>query len=186
MYHPIRKLHPLIVGLTTVLLVAGLNACGQEPNNADSTESPDKADRTTPARPAAKRDLSTFDVCERVPAADVAGILGSTPDRTSAEATMMASATDCTYTIKLGDGMNDYAMVWLYSPMMWDPTMASEAEKIKGLGDDAYLDKGSIGSSSTIYVLVKGDFMLDARANSPERARELAKLALERLAGEGG
>ena len=58
--------------------------------------------------------------------------------------------------------------------------------EIEGLGDDAYLEKGSIGSFNKINVLVEGDFMLDTRANSPEQARGPAELALERLSGEGG
>ena len=186
MYQPIRTPHHLIAGLAAVLLAAGLSACSQEPNNTDSKESQGEAARTTPARPTVKRDLSTFDICARVPAADVAGILGSTPDRISAKATMLSYAADCTYTIERGDGMKDYAMVWLYSPQMWAPTMAGEVEKIEGLGDDAYLEKGSIDTFNKINVLVEGDFMLDTRANSLEQARGLAELALERLSGESG
>ena len=188
MYQLILILRHLVTGLAAVLLSAWLSACGQESNSTADVESqgqaaPAKAERTTPL---VKRDLSTFDICTRVPAADVAGILGATSERTSAKATMLSYATDCTYTIDRGEGTKDYVMIWLYAPEMWAPTMAGEIEKIGGLGDDAYLEKGSAGTFSKVNVLVEGDFMLDARANSPEEARKLAELALERLAGDGG
>jgi hypothetical protein len=130
------------------------------------------------AQPAAKRDLSTFDVCARLPAA--AAVLGSTPDQTSAKTTMSAYTANCTYTIEHGDGATSYAMIWLYSHEMWNPAIAGDVEKIEGLGDDAYL--GTIGTANSIHVLVAGDFMLDARADTPEQARGLAEVALEQLA----
>ena len=191
MYQPIQTPRHLISGFLAVLLAMLVSACGQESNNTTGTEvqgaaAPAKAERTTGAQPAVQRNLSTFDLCARLPAADVAGILGATPERTSAKATMMSYATDCTYAIERGDGMKDYAMIFLYSPQMWDPGSIGDFEKIKGLGDDAYLEKEGLGSFKRIHVLVKGDFMLDARADSVEQARGLAELALERLAGDGG
>ncbi|MCU7877714.1 MAG: hypothetical protein KZQ84_13100, partial [Candidatus Thiodiazotropha sp. (ex Lucinoma borealis)] len=56
---------------------------------------------------------------------------------------------------------------------------------IEGLGDEAYLEKESSGSFKKINVLVKGDFMLDTRANTLEEARGLTELALKRLTGKG-
>lgn len=108
----------------------GLGGCSQE---SSSTAPASKQGKTTSAQtapPTVKRDLKSFDVCARVPAAAVAGILASTPERITGEATMTAYASDCTYTIRRDEGAKDYAMVWLYAPEMWDPSAAGKIEKI--------------------------------------------------------
>ncbi|MCU7890711.1 MAG: hypothetical protein KZQ78_03480 [Candidatus Thiodiazotropha sp. (ex Ustalcina ferruginea)] len=184
MYRSIHTLHHPAICLVVALLTAGLDGCSQQSNNTASTESQSKENHRAQTQTVAKRDLSSFDVCVRLPATDVAGVLGSTPGQTSTKATMLSYASDCTYTIELGDGMKNYAMIWIYSPEMWAPSMAGEIEKIEGLGNEAYLEKESIGSFEKINVLVKGDFMLDTRANTQEEARGLAELALKRLTGK--
>lgn len=182
MHHPLQTPLRLITGLATMILIAGLGACSQDPNSTTAAKNANKAAATNSAPPAKKRDLSTFDVCAQVPAAAVAGIMGSTPEQTSGKATMRTYASDCTYTIQRGEGVRDYAIVWVYAPEMWMPASASTDEKIAGLGDDAYFTQGS-GSFKTVHVLVKGDFMLDTRADSAEQARKLAELAFKRLTG---
>ncbi|MCU7883696.1 MAG: hypothetical protein KZQ82_05795 [Candidatus Thiodiazotropha sp. (ex Lucinoma annulata)] len=185
MYRSIYKLHHPVICLVVTLITAGLNGCSQQSNNTTSTESQGKENHRAQTQTVAKRDLSSFDVCVRLPATDVAGVLGSTPDQTTAKATMLSYASDCTYTIELGDGMKNYAIIFIYSPEMWAPTMAGEIKMIEGLGDEAYLEKESSGSFKKINVLVKGDFMLDTRANTLEEARGLTELALKRLTGKG-
>jgi hypothetical protein len=170
------------------LLAAGLAGCGQDPDSrAPSALEESTVAAASPATKAVpRRDLSTFDVCALLPVAAVAKVLTSTPDRVSAEATMRSYSTDCTYTIDRGEGMKDYAIVYLYSHEMWAPVVEAGIEKIAGLGDDAYLTASGGGSFDTVHVLVKGDFMLDTRAISAEQARSLAELVLARLAEVGG
>ncbi|MCU7811188.1 MAG: hypothetical protein KZQ77_08115 [Candidatus Thiodiazotropha sp. (ex Notomyrtea botanica)] len=186
MFKSIQARQNPITGLMAILLITGFCACSKEPESTDSTKSQGTANRTAQSQPAAQRDLSTFDVCAQVPTVDVAGVLGAAPSRISADATMQSYASDCTYTIMRDDGSKGYAMVWLYSPNMWDPTAAGEIEKISGLGDDAYLEKNSSGAFNRILILVEGNFMLDSRAGSREQARGLAELALKRLTGNSG
>jgi hypothetical protein len=95
-------------------------------------------------------------------------------------------ASDCTYTVERGDQVRDYAMIWIYSPLMWDPSMIEPGMTIEGLGDSAYRTKTAGGGMDQVMVRVEGDFVLDARANSPEQAQQLAELAVRRLAGAGG
>lgn len=106
-------------------------------------------------------------------------VLDRDPGSGIAEATVKKWVTDCTYTFRRNDS-NDYFMVSAYSPELWAPEVDTEAEKITGLGDAAYLT--SSGTSAKIMVLVEGDVFLDTRADTPEQARRLAELALERLA----
>ena len=123
-------------------------------------------------------------MCARLPTAEVAKILDSTPEQISASATMTTYSSDCTYTVQRDESTRNYAIdVFVYAPEWWDTSAAGTIEKIDGLGDEAYLENESQGSSTTIKVLVKGDMMIDVRAESPQQARELAPLALERLTG---
>ncbi|MCU7878880.1 MAG: hypothetical protein KZQ84_19150 [Candidatus Thiodiazotropha sp. (ex Lucinoma borealis)] len=128
MYRSIHKLHHPDICLVVALLTAGLNGCSQQSNNTASTEGQTKEKHRAQTQTVTTRDLSSFDVCVRLPATDVAGILGSTPDQTLAKATMLSYASDCTYTIELGDGMKNHAIIFIYSPEMWAPTMAGEIE----------------------------------------------------------
>ena len=186
MDHPPQAPSRTIFVLAALIVAAGLGACSQESSSTAPASNQGKATSAQTAPPTVKRDLKSFDVCARVPAATVAGILASTPERITGQATMTTYASDCTYTIRRDEGAKDYAMVWLYAPEMWDPSAAGKIEKIEGLGDAAYLEKEGSGSFRTVMVLVKGNFVLDARADTPEQARELAKLALKRLTSEGG
>jgi len=186
MYQPICSLRLVNALLTAGLLVGGLTGCDQDSDNAaPAAEGQTAAVQTGAAKSATPRDLSSFDVCAVVPAGAVAEILGSTPDRTSAKATTTTYATDCTYTIDRGEGTKDYAIIYMYPHEMWAPMIGDNIEKLAGLGDDAYLTTGGVGSFDTVHVLAKGDFMLDARAHSPEQARGLAELALARLTNTG-
>ena len=171
--------------LLAAILLVGCGDGSQDSNSNAAAKTPNKAASTPSAPPGEERDLSALDVCARLTIAAVAEIMGSTAERTSGKATMATHATDCTYTIERDEGARDYAMVWLYAPQMWEPATAGEDEEITGLGDEAYLTQGS-GSFQRVHVLVKDDFMLDTRADSPEQARKLAELAIERLTGNGG
>jgi hypothetical protein len=173
--------------MCTLLLVASLSACGADQNNAAADGASNTAVDATAAgaEPAAERDLTTFDVCARLPAADVASILDASPDQVVGEATMGTIASDCTYTVERGDQVRAYAMIWIYSPLMWDPSDIQPGTTIEGLGDSAYRTKTAGGGMDQVMVRVEGDFVLDARADSPEQAQQLAELAVGRLTGGG-
>lgn len=175
----------LLAPLLVAILLVGCGSGSQDSSSTAGAKTPNEAGPTPSAAPGGMRDLSAFDVCARLPVAAVAEIMGSTPERTSGKATMTTHATDCTFTVERGEGAKEYAMVWIYAPEMWAPATAGEDEEIDGLGDEAYMTQGS-GSFKRVHVLVKGDFMLDTRADSPVQARNLAELTLERLTGNGG
>lgn len=176
--------------MSVLLLATSLSACGADPNSAAADGASNAAvagdASAAGAQPAAARDLTTFDVCARLPAADVASILGASPDQVLGEATMGTVASDCTYTVERGDQGRDYAMIWIYSPLMWDPSVIEPGTTIEGLGDSAYRTKTAGGGMDQVMVRVEGDFVLDARANSPAQAQQLAELAVGRLTGAGG
>jgi hypothetical protein len=88
-------------------------------------------------------------------------------------------ASDCSYGFDREGGSSDYAMLWAYPPEVWSPEAKGEIEPVAALGDDAFLS--STGSFAQMNVLLEDDLYLDARANTPEQARALAELALERL-----
>ena len=131
-----------------------------------------------PPSPAA-REVRTLDVCAHVPLAQVARILDRDAARGTAQATMGQWSADCTYSFER-DGSHDSAMVWVYPPELWAPAGGGDAERIEGLGDEAFA--AAAGSLAKGHVLLEGDLYIDTRAASPEAARDLAELALERLA----
>lgn len=173
-----------------LLLVGLATACGGS-QNAGSAEdaaatSPESsiAGSAEPSAPAGQDvsaiDVSAIDVCEKIPAAAVATILGSTPENTSGKATMGKYASDCTYTLDTGQGMHSYAIVFVYPPALWSGPDA-DATVVEGLGDAAYLEQDA--AFARLHVLA-GSLFIDARADKPEQARALAELALERLGGD--
>ncbi len=138
----------------------------------------------TPA-PAADqgRQLAGFKVCEFVPAADVAHALGGTPVRESGQPGQTFQA-DCMYSIKVGP-ITKTAQIWLYPPTQFaamKETATGPIDGIGGLGDDAY----GLSDSGVYQVVVHkpGDVTLDARADTPARARAVADLAMARLTSE--
>jgi hypothetical protein len=178
MHHATRHSNPILALplLSALIIGGGVTACGGPPEDAPP---PDPVSEGAGATAPAALDLTTLDVCAMVPAADVAAIMGATAAQTTGGATMGSFAADCTYTVERGDSVRDYAMVFVYPPTLWDPSSASGAQPIAGLGDEAYADKPF--SFDQVNVLVNGVF-LQTRGNSPEEARKLADLAVGRLA----
>jgi hypothetical protein len=177
MHHATRRSNSILaLPLLSALIGGGVTSCGGPPEGA---RSPDAVSEGVGATDSAALDLTTLDVCAMVPAADVAAIMGATAAQTTGGATMGSFAADCTYTVERGDSMRDYAMVFVYPPAHWDPSSASAAQPIAGLGDEAYGDKPF--SFDQVSVLVNGAF-LQTRGNSPEEARKLADLTVARLA----
>jgi hypothetical protein len=168
-----------------LLLIASLGACNAEPNSTASNAPIAGDTGAARAQPAAARDLTTFDVCALLPAANVASVLDANAEQVVGEATMGTLASDCTYTVNRGDQVRDYAMIWIYSPIVWDPSMIEPGTTIDGLGDSAYRTETAGGGMHQVMVRVEGDFVLDARGNSPEQAQRLAELAVGRLTGAG-
>jgi hypothetical protein len=162
--------------LCALIVAGGAIACGGPPEDVPPADS---ANGRASSASSATLDLTTFDVCTMVPAADVAAIMGATAAQTTGEATMGSFAADCTYTVERGDNVRDYAMVFVYPPTHWDPSSATGAQPIADLGDEAYADKPF--SFDQVNVLVQGAF-LQTRGNSPAEARKLADLAVARLA----
>ncbi len=168
-----------------LLLALALLTCGPAQESAPESDSsvnaaePVASDTAPSPAAGSGRDISTLDLCALLPVADVAAVLDRDPGSGTAEATVKQWVTDCTYSFKRNDS-NDYFMVWAYSPEFWAPEVDTEAEKISGLGHAAYVT--STGSLAKIMVLIEGDVFFDTRAATPEEARRLAELAIERLA----
>lgn len=181
---PIGWARCLIPGFATLSLAIGLGGCGED-SNSSASPATDASIATSgkAAQPVVNRDLKTFDVCERVPAAEVAVVLDSIPEQTTATATMNTYSTDCTYTVHRDESTRNYAIVFVYAPEWWDASTAGNIEKIDDLGDEAYLKSESLGGFTSVNILVKNDMMLETRAETPRQARELAILALRRLTG---
>ena len=169
-------LHALGAVLTVVMV-----ACGTADEGDTETNAAEQVSGQVSAAPrGGPRDLAALDLCALVPATDVAAALGYPPGSASAEANMGQWSVDCTYTFARGGGLSDYAILGAYPPELWAAHLRDGIEEVPGLGDAAF--QSTLGAFDQMNVLLEGDLFLDARANSPEQARDLAELAVERLA----
>jgi len=126
-------------------------------------------------------DVTTFDVCGLVPVADVAATLGGTPGAHPPNGHSYPGAeSECWYEVSHGSGrMPEIVGIFLYPPSIFNDMREDGAADIAGLGDGAFLSPRS--DISTVVVLVRGVGVIDARAGTPDHARAVAGLALERL-----
>lgn len=157
-----------------LLLVVSINACSPAQETAADSSPP-----AAPSAPSSALDLARLDVCSRVPAVEVAALMGAEASRSSGSPTMSEYASDCTYTLGRADGHIDTAILWVYPPTLWESELGSGDRAIDGLGDSAFLRP--IPQFEQVHVLVEGDVYIDARAKTEAWARALAELALRRL-----
>lgn len=160
----------------TLTLVALFLACS--PTGEDTSGLEASRDSARPPRDN-DRLFASLDICSHVPVAEVAGALGHQPGTGSAKATMGGYATDCTYSFERGDGSSEHVMIWAYPPELWASELKEGIQEVAGLGDAANLT--SLSSFAQMNVLLEGDLYIDTRAKTPDEARALAELALERL-----
>ena len=136
-----------------------------------------------PAQASAGRPLAGFHVCDFVPAADVARVLGGTPVTATGQPGEKFQA-DCMYTVKIG-AITKTAQIWLYPPDQFagmKETATGPVDAVGGMGDEAY----GVNDSGVYQVVVHrpGDVTLDARADTPQQARAVADLAIAKLTAE--
>jgi hypothetical protein len=186
-----RLLVVLSLGLASLLA-----ACG---GGAPETSAPpagggtDAAPTSAPAQPtgapaqsgglasSAGMDVSTINLCQLLPRAELAALAGGTPYE-GAE----PGGPACIYTIDPGDGTAElYSMSVttpdLVAPMIDYVRQYEEAEWLEGIGDAAYLQPSDLGEGHGMVVLVEGKYGLSLSGPQAELLQVAARLIVERL-----
>ena len=186
----------LLVVLSLVL-ASLLAACG---GGAPATSAPpagggaDAAPTSAPAQPtgapaqsgdpasSAGMDVSTINLCQLLPRAELATLAGGTPYE-GAE----PGGPACIYTIDPGDGTAELYSMSVTTPDLVAPLIDyvrqhEEAEWPEGIGDTAYLQPAAFGDGFSLAVLVEGRYGLSLSGPRPEVLQDAARLIVERLA----
>ena len=163
-----------------VMFVLAATACGggEAPTASDHASTPLS---TASDGGGSAIDVTTLDVCELVPVAEVAAAVGGTPGNQAPNGHAYPGAeSECWYEVTRGSGrMPEVVGIFLYPPSFFADMREDGATDIAGLGDDAFLSPRS--DISTVVVLERGVGVVDARAGTPDHARAVAELALARL-----
>ena len=140
-----------------------------------------------PLQGSAITDVSSVNVCGKVPGADVAKILGKTLRSERSVVSKEPKLSRCVYLFG-SPGKPDTAIegsvLWLYTPNEYaelNEVTENKLEPVPGLGDEAvrFLDSGD--GRHKLRLLRRGRFSLEATAGDPQSALALARLALERF-----
>jgi hypothetical protein len=165
--------------------IAGLAACGGQdaPEPAKPPSQTETTDVSTPPASGARRDINSLDICDWIPAADVADVLGGVPKGEPVGTTITGLGTQCLYTVLI-DGESLDARISMSPPDFWDAEIGESARTLAGLGDSAYAtltDAGVNGEVHDIYVLKRNEAEINVSSNTLERARALAEFVLSKL-----
>jgi len=130
-------------------------------------------------------DPTKVDVCERVPGADVAAVMGKALKKTRPMTT--DSSARCVYLLAPPGKLDESApgvVLWLYKAGDYDELAQyteGKIEKLQGLGDAAMRFQDPGDGLFKLRVGKRGQFAFEAVAGDPDSARKLAELALARL-----
>ncbi len=182
----------------TLLLAVALTLASCTSENSQQTGGDQsKMDETAPAEQqdnnlGAALDLSTFNVCELVPAELAATTVGGTVLKPSKRSDY-GNSQGCEYEIDpSGPDTYEYAAIWLGPPSEFEDPQESmdtdrglghevTSEQLDGLGDEAYVIHDATEEQSYVHVLLKDRMHVEVRAERDEDARKLAQLVLTRL-----
>ena len=126
-------------------------------------------------------DVSTVNLCQLLPRAELAALAGGTPYE-GAE----TGGPGCIYTIDPGDGTAELYSASVSSPDLIQPMVDyvrqyEEAEWLEGLGDVAYLQPASFGEGYSLTVLVEGEYGVSISGPRSEVLEQAARVILDRL-----
>lgn len=189
----VRWLVVLSLGLASLLAACGggAPATSAPPAGGGADASPTSAPTEPTQAPVQSRepassagmDVSTVNLCQMLPRAELAALAGGTPYE-GAE----SGGPSCIYTIDPGDGTAElYSMSVsppdLIQPMVDYVRQYEQAEWLEGLGDVAYLQPSAFGEGYSLTVLVEGEYGVSISGPRSEVLQAAASLIVERLGG---
>jgi hypothetical protein len=90
---------------------------------------------------------------------------------------------ECDYDLDFGDGQAGLFFVWAGKPALYfsRDLVMGEAETVKGLGQDAWMQHATPEDSWDLHVLVAPDLAFEAKGEGRERVLALGRLLAQRL-----
>lgn len=189
----VRLLVVLSLGLASLLSACGGSApvTSAPPAGGGADAAPTSALAQPTKAPAqsgepassAGMDVSTVNLCQLLPRAELAELGGGTPYE-GAE----TSGPACIYTIDPGDGTAELYSASVSSPDLVQPMVDyvrqyEQAEWLEGLGDAAYLQPSDFGEGYSLTVLVEGEYGVSISGPRSEVLEKAARVILDRLGG---
>ncbi len=178
-----------LLALTPALLCLTLFGCAQpapEPALAPAAPAPPAAvvEETLEEEEPTSRDLTQLVVCELLPGAEVAAVLGGS---LYAEPSPTASGklwNECSYLVRADPGRQEALLVTVrfYAPEHYELArqLADNVTEVTGVGDEAFSTE-----EPPLFVLMalqRGDVAVEVRAESSlDDARILTEMVLDRL-----
>lgn len=132
-------------------------------------------------------DLSTVDVCQRVPGKAVAQALGGQLADTLAFRASVDQPSRCRYSISSGDSarsIREAYVVLLLPPQEFEARRMHQQNPvtpISGLGDAAYVAYAPVGERTDLYVLKRGQATIEVTGENRTALLKIAKVAVAHL-----
>lgn len=129
-----------------------------------------------------RRDYTTLDVCQLVPADRIARALGGTVSQ--ARPTFDKAFSRCTYLLQLDSGKPMGYVVWVQPAEDFEELKKHIDEPlttVNGLGDAAYMFQDKGDGRFKINVLKRGDLMFQATGESAASVRRVADVVVAEL-----
>jgi hypothetical protein len=139
------------------------------------------------AAPPVVTDPSSINVCERVPGAELAKVIGRPLKSERSIVFKDSKLSRCVYLLYSGgkpEGATEGLVLWLYTAQEYaelNKVTESKLEPVSGVGDEAvrFLDPGD--GRHKLRALRKGRYAVEATAGDAASAQTLAKAAVERF-----
>jgi hypothetical protein len=186
--NPRAFLAQIILSVSILACAAlGPRAESPEPIVESATQPAPPQDEAIPPQappPAAStgRDFSTINICELIPAQEVADLAGGTvygePNQSSDPMFSL-----CWYEVEAPDGAYEYYIVYVESVELGEfaISMGDLGDAVGGLGDEAYLKYEDGEEQFRLLVMRAGDFAIDIAGSRADVMQEIARLLLQRL-----
>lgn len=167
-----------------VLGFALLAACNPAPAPPLVDEGQDQSDVAEDATAgdelATRGDLVLPDICELLPADEVAALSGGTLSSEPNSSEYSDDYKGCWYDFELSDGSYDYYIVYVSPAPFLEVVFDDAAEPISGLGDRAQL-KWEEGEEQYRLAIIDGNVGVEVIGKRSDVMMQLARLILERL-----
>jgi hypothetical protein len=125
-------------------------------------------------------DLVLPDICELLPAEEVAALAGGTLSSEPNSSEYSDDFKSCWYDFDLSDGSYDYYIIYVQPAAFLEIVFEDAAEPVSGLGDRAQL-KWEEGEEQYRLAIIDGNVGVEVIGKRSDVMMELARLVLERL-----
>lgn len=127
------------------------------------------------------RDFSTIDICQLLPVADVAAMVGGTPDG-EPNGSANGDVIDCWYSVVSDQGqLPDLYIVYVEPVVLAEYSFDDAAESVPGIGDRASIVYSDTEQQYELTAIRDGDLGIDVIGATREGTLAIAEALMERI-----